>query len=122
MEKYLQPGDEEGSGNTMFQFSKTLWDNLLSQVNQICFHIFTSLFLQKHFPLLVKSKSKDVTDREGDDMSWSLSRPITIDDSVANISYTKTPDNKYRPVLVSLLFHFFQCRKIFVDMEGLFWY
>jgi len=51
---------------------------------------------------LTKGKSRDVCEKEADDATWSITRPITIDDSVANISYTKTPDNKYKPLLVSV--------------------
>ncbi|XP_052771503.1 rho GTPase-activating protein 19-like isoform X1 [Mya arenaria] len=55
--------------------------------------------LKKHFPILTKGKSRDLSNKENDDVQWSMTPSVAIDDSVANISYLKTPDNKYTPFL-----------------------
>jgi len=55
--------------------------------------------LKKHFPLLTRGKSRDLCDVENE-VPCVVPIPITINDSVANISYMKTPDNKYKPILV----------------------
>ncbi|XP_053407003.1 rho GTPase-activating protein 19-like isoform X2 [Mercenaria mercenaria] len=55
--------------------------------------------LKKHFPILSRHKSRDVCESEDSDVTWSITKPIMVDDSIANISYMKTPDNRYTPVL-----------------------
>lgn len=55
--------------------------------------------LKKHFPILARHKSRDICDGEDRDVTWSITKPIMIDDSVANISYMRTPSNKYLPTL-----------------------
>lgn len=54
--------------------------------------------LKKHFPILAKNKQRGSDDCSAG-LSWGITKPVEIDDTVANITYTKTPDNKYRPVL-----------------------
>ncbi|KAL4231843.1 Rho GTPase-activating protein 19 [Mactra antiquata] len=54
--------------------------------------------LKKHFPLLSKTKCRDDCENN-EDVKWSITKPIMIDDTVSNITYMKTPDNKYTPTL-----------------------
>ena len=63
------------------------------------------LSFQKHLPHFHKHKHRD---NEGDsvrqELTWGITKPINIDDTPIDnesISYTKTPDNKLRPVMVS---------------------
>ncbi|XP_060575302.1 rho GTPase-activating protein 19-like [Ruditapes philippinarum] len=58
--------------------------------------------LKKHFPILSRTKSRDLCESEDADLTWGVTKPIMIDDSVANITYMKTPDNRYTPTLVSI--------------------
>ncbi|XP_052228848.1 rho GTPase-activating protein 19-like [Dreissena polymorpha] len=57
--------------------------------------------IKKHFSMLSKtSKSHEICDsKSGDELRLNLTKAISIDDTVANITYTMTPDNKLKPLL-----------------------